>query len=277
MDIEHDEEQAAFAASFTQASSIGAPEQDDSPAAASTQATETPGPEQTDEASGDTPKAAVPVNPLDALPPEVRALIERVPRLEAELADAKATAGRVSSLQRELDKLKKSAAAAPPPEPPKFAALDAIRSDLPEVAAAIEEVATRLAPKEQPKPAEPEEVFDQAAADIESAIAKLSAVRPSWQADKGSAAFQGWLGQQPAAYQDELNATTDPVMFLGALAKWDLWTAQQTATRAAPASTVAQRRAAAILPKGGETSARPSPVDEEEAAFEAAFTDKRHR
>lgn len=260
MGIESDEEDAAFTATFTD-TAYQAPEPQQ-PAAE---------PEQTPGASADEAQPeAKPANPLDALPPEVRELLEDIPRLRRELADTKAVANRVPHLQKQLDKLGK-ASAAPPPEKPKFEKLDAIRSELPEIADAIQEIADRISTREAPAP-EPEP--DEGPSEVEEAIAKLNRVRPSWQAEKGSAGFQGWLKSQPADYQRELNETADPVVFLAGLSRWDSWVAQQ-ATRSTPQpSTTTQRRAAAVMPKGTSAASRPEPDDDEEAAMQAAFNNR---
>lgn len=85
---DHDEE-ADFAAVFNA----------DEPApdtAADTPEPEQREPDQTPPADENTPdEQAAPPDPFAALPPEVRVLLEDIPKLRRELADTKAVAGRV--------------------------------------------------------------------------------------------------------------------------------------------------------------------------------------
>lgn len=214
-------------------------------------------------------------DPFASLPQQVRELLARVPALEARLEQTTRVANMVPALQSRIDKMNQ---AAPPateqvPSKSRFAKIDAIRAELPEIAEALDEIVNdrHPAPEPQRQPAaDPADTNPQEEA--------LTGVRPTWADDLVSSDFQLWLAQQPADYRAQVAGTSKAKDILTALGKFDAYRAQTQSTRTLN-QTRSTRMAAAVTPQGDgrRMPSRVAPEDEEEAAFAAAFNKSRGR
>lgn len=264
MGIEADDEDAAFAQGFSDAT----PE----PAQA---ATEPEKPAQAEPEQPPNPEPAA-TDPFAGLPQQVRDLLANIPALEQRVQAAetnfRAAQGRVASLQSRFDKLMQpKVEEAPGTQRSRFQAVEAIRQELPEIAAAFDEL-TAAQPKEQPQPeVKPEPVqSDEQPSDPQ--IEFLNGERPTWGDDVSSSDFQLWLAQQPPQYRQAVVNSDKAKDILAALRQFDTYrsslkSAQQTnATRST-------RMAGAVTPQGD--GRRPERVmsdeDAEDAAFRAGF------
>lgn len=202
------------------------PEVDDEPAAA-------PAPEPT-------PAAPAEPDPYAGLPDAVRNALSAIPAFEQRVKSAE---GRVAALQREL--AQRPQAPAPEPEAPRKTAIDAIRGELPEVAAAIEEARGQAI--------DPQQLRQQIAAELQEDM--LNDARPTWATDVTNSKFKAWISKQDAAYAEKVNNTSKANVLIAALAKFD---ADQAAEqKRADAQQGRQRRvAAAVTPN----SARRTPA-----------------
>lgn len=233
-----------------------------------------------------TPEPA-PVDPFADLPPAVRDLLGQVPTLVSEVQSLRRTAGMVPALQSELDRLKRDRAPAPPPQeatpaPAPRPKLDKLRADgLDDIADAVEEIAASIpratpapAPTPEPAAAPPAPAAPQPQAD--PVLALLDDMRPTWARDLESTDFKLWFSQQPDTFQQQVKSTNSPKVMLDALGSFDRFQAQKTATPPPPPSAQPsrqlQRMTAAMAPRGdGRANRAPTPIDDEDAAFEAGF------
>jgi hypothetical protein len=223
-------------------------------------------------------EAPAPVeDPFASLPPAVRDLLARVPALEARLEQTTRVANMVPALQSRLDKLNSQPAATNTPVPTrgKFAKVEALRAELPEIADALDEIAAERhqAPADiqpaQRQPAHPD--TSEPTAHEEA----LTSVRPTWADDLVSSDFQLWLARQPKDYQALVQNTSKSGDILKALGQFDAFREQTTSTQ-----QLSQRRstrmAAAVVPQGDGRRARPAVAeDDEDAAMASAFNKAR--
>lgn len=175
----------------------------------------------------------VPADPYAGLPEPVRKALESVQTLEQRVRSAE---GRVAAIQRE-----KAQASAPAPaaEAPKPKAIDAIREELPEVAAAIEEAAgQRIDPD-----ALRQQLKAETLAELQEEL--LNDQRANWAAEVTSKEFQAWLATQPDA--EQVRSTGKATVLLKALARYDEATAAERARQDTQA-TRQRRVAAAVTP-----------------------------
>lgn len=225
------------------------------------------------------------VDPFASLPPQVRELLAAIPSIRSELETVRRVANMVPALQSRLDKLNQPAAAATEQVPgakSRYAKVEALRRELPEIAEALDEIANDRhgAPEPQGQPApSPTPPAQQAESPHEKA---LTAVRPTWANDLMSSDFHLWLAQQPRQYQALVTGTDDAGDILHALGQFDQYRARttaQTTTREHLNQARSTRMAAAVTPQGDGRRQRPqaSAVDEEDAAFAAAFNKARGR
>ncbi len=219
------------------------------------------------------------VDPFASLPPQVRDLLAAIPGMRAELETVRRVANMVPALQSRIDKMNQPAPATDKvPAKSRFAKIDAIRNDLPEIAEALDEIVNaqhQAHPEPQGQQRQPEAAPAEAANPQEEA---LSSVRPSWADDLTSSDFQLWLAQQPREYQAQVQSTSKAGDILTALGKFDAFRAQTQSTRQLT-QTRTTRMAAAVAPQGDgrRQPARTAPEDDEEAAFAAAFKKARGR
>lgn len=213
-------------------------------------------------------------DPFASLPPQVRELLARVPALEARLEQTTRVANMVPALQSRIDKMNQ---AAPPateqvPSKSRFAKIEAIRADLPEIADALDEIVNDRHPA--PETRQPAAATAEANPQEEA----LTGVRPTWADELVSSDFQLWLAQQPADYRAQVAGTSKAKDILTALGKFDAYKAQTQTTRNLN-QTRSTRMAAAVTPQGDgrRQPSRVAPEDEEEAAFAAAFNKSRGR
>lgn len=208
-------------------------------------------PEETDELAGLPPKARAMLAELESLK-QAAAL---VPTLEHRLRSAE---GRVAALQ-------KQAPAATPPAPQRLEAVERVRSELPEVIEAMEQMLqSRQAPKEEPTQHEP------------AAPSVLAEEAPDWEQKVISSDFQQWLAAQEPAYRSKVESTTNEAVMLAAITKFDAHKAVQAERQAAAqkaAQTRQARATAAVVPTGAGRRAPSEPSLEE--AFAAGFNSQR--
>lgn len=218
-------------------------------------------------------------DPYASLPPAVRELLARVPALEARLEQTTRVANMVPALQSRLDKLSQPAPATEQvPGKSRFAKVEAIRHELPEIADALDEIAnatTRTTePQRQatPTPQQPTQAQES------QAERALSAVRPQWANELTSSDFTLWLDRQEQGFKQRVKGTDDAGDILEALGRFDQYRAQTNNHRQLN-QTRTTRMAAAVTPQGDgrRQRAQVQPEDEEEAAFAAAFNKARGR
>lgn len=273
-------EQAAFNAAFENAQKGMQP---DLPPAPEPKAPEA----RTEE---DQPAAAAPVaapaeaaapaaaDPYADLPAPVRDAIAKLSSLEHEL---KTNAGRTAALQRELDKLRTTAAApvaAPAPAVPR-AKRDQVAQELPEVAEALDELRDYVETiKQKPEPQQQAQPQGQAGDESDAEAAALDEVHPGWIEKKDSTDFRLWLNRQDEQYREKVMTATKAVVMLDALSKFDRF--QSTAAaRAAAAAEAARKRidrtAAAVTPQGAGARGAPNTAMTEDELFAAGFNSVR--
>ena len=213
-------------------------------------------------------------DPFASLPQAVRDLLARVPALEARLEQTTRVANMVPALQSRIDRMNQpSPATEQVPAKSRFAKIDALRNDLPEIADALDEiVAAQHRPEPQGQSQQPE---PQAGANPHEDA--LSSVRPTWADDLTSGDFQLWLAQQPRDFQAHVQGTNKAGDILAALGRFDAFRAQTQTTK--QLTQTRSTRMAAVTPQGdGRRQRAPVPFeDEEEAAFSAAFNKTRGR
>lgn len=191
---------------------------------------------------------------------------EYVSALEKQIAEltnlVKSTVGRVGSLQSELAKLGKVAAAAPTQveikqaqkDPEKWAKL---KSEFPDWGEAVEEFVATRAP-------DPSRILETAqriaeekatAAAIKAAKDIASLAEPDWEEVVQSDEFDRWLRQQPAEYvakAAEASANWDAVRVVSIVRDFKAKTQPQRAAK----DTRQTRLAAAAVPSGSNPSRR---------------------
>lgn len=219
-------------------------------------------------------------DPFASLPPAVRDLLAAIPVLRADLESTKRIANMVPALQSRIDKLSQPAPATAPeavaPGKSKFAKVEAIRAELPEIADALDEIAADRQRAQEPPPAAPQPSQPQATSNPHEEA--LTAVRPSWANDLISSDFQLWLARQDQQFQTMVHRTNNAKDILDALGRFDAFRQQTTSTQQTTQAR-ASRMAAGVIPTGNVRRAPPAPSqdDEEDAAFTAAFNTARGR
>ena len=218
-------------------------------------------------------------DPFASLPPAVRDLLATIPTMRAEQEQLRRMANMVPALQSRLDKMNPPASPESPSAPAKsrFAKVEALRNELPEIADALDEIANDRHPAPaayQPEPRQGQPA--QAPATPEEKT--LTIARPTWADDLTSSDFQLWLVRQPRDYQAQVQQTNEPGEILAALARYDANKSASTPKQQLN-QTRTTRMAAAVTPQGdGRRKTRAAdPGDEEEAAFTAAFNKQRGR
>lgn len=208
-------------------------------------------------------------DPFASLPQAVRDLLARVPALEARLEQTTRVANMLPALQSRLDKMNQQAATESPSAPARrFAKVEALRNELPEIADALDEIANDRHPAPEPTKPEPRQEVQEQAPEGQ-AEKTLTFARPTWADDLNSSDFQLWLVRQPPAYQAQVKRTDEPGEILAALGKFDAARAQTT-TQQQLTQTRASRMAAAVAPQGDgrrQRAATTPDEDEEETAF----------
>lgn len=214
-------------------------------------------------------------DPFASLPPAVRDLLARVPALEARLEQTTRVANMVPALQSRLDKLNSQPAATTDPVPAKsrFAKVEALRQELPEIADALDEIVN----DRHPAPAEPAQRPQPAPVVAEPTAQEdaLSSVRPTWADDLVSSDFQLWLARQPQEFRAQVQNTSKAGDILTALGRFDAFRQQTTSTQQLSQKRTT-RMAAAVTPQGdGRRQRQAAPDDDEDAAMAAAFNKAR--
>lgn len=283
--VEQDEEEAALVAAVesARAEQEAGPVDLSDPAPAASEETKPADASASD--GGDQQPAE---DPLAGLPQAARDAIALIPKLQADLAQAREMAGRVPSLQSALDKIRSNplAGLGGGDAPLQLEKVKRLREDgLDEIADAIEEAARYLTtPRQQPQATASPEPTTQAPAKapdlVDVAAEMLDDVRPTWAEDLSTPEFQAWFARQPVDFQQEMRTTAKPSVILRGLKQYD--EARSAARTAAPATnqslTADQRRArmsAAVTPQGSGRAPQPNEVDEEEAAFLSVFAQRR--
>lgn len=273
------DEDLAFEQGFNATQAESATDKPAEKADAETPTTEAPA------AADNKPAAAEPAaktdpepDPFASLPPAVRDLLARVPALEARLEQTTRVANMVPALQSRLDKL--NAQSATPDQVPagrKYAKVEALRNELPEIAAALDEIASDRHPAPEAKQPESRQHEMPAASEANPQEEALTSVRPTWADDLISSDFQLWLARQPRDFQAQVQNTSKAGDILAALNRFDAFKAQTTSTQQLTQQR-STRMAAAVTPQGDGRRQRQAPAeDEEEAAFAAAFNKARGR
>jgi hypothetical protein len=197
-----------------------------------------------------------PVDELAGLPPKAKAMLAEFEALKANLSLIPGLEKRLRGAEGRLGDLNSRVTAAPPPPPPRLEMVERVRSELPEVIEAMEEMLQSRAPKDEPK-AEPVQA---------AAPSILDEEVPDWQAKVISPEFQTWLQAQDAAYRQKVQSTNSEAVMLTAITRFDV---QKTAaaTQQAAAAKVAQTRnsrvAAAVVPQGAGRRAPTLPTEED--------------
>lgn len=218
-------------------------------------------------------------DPFASLPPAVRDLLATIPAMRAEQEQLRRMANMVPALQSRLDKMIQPASPESPSAPAKsrFAKVEALRNELPEIADALDEIANDRHPApaaNQPEPRQQAPAQPQASPEERT----LTIARPTWADDLTSSDFQLWLVRQPKDFQAQVQQTSEPGEILAALARYDANKSRTTPTQQLN-QTRTSRMAAAVTPQGDgrRQPSRAVPEDEEEAAFAAAFSKARGR
>jgi hypothetical protein len=272
---ELDEEELAMELAFNRHTSESANEPES--AKAEPEAPTSAAPATADKPAVDQPAetTAPAEDPFASLPPAVRDLLARVPALEARLEAATRMANMVPALQSRLDKLNQPAAIEPSSVPAgrKYAKVEALRNELPEIADALDEIVA-----DRHREPDPQATPQQHAPDANPHEEALTSVRPTWADDLTSSGFQLWLSQQPRDYQAAVVSTNKAGDILAALGQYDAFAARTQSTQQLNQNR-ATRMAAAVAPQGDGRRQRvqAAPEDEEEAAMAAAFKAARGR
>jgi hypothetical protein len=208
-----------------------------------------------------------PEDPFAGLNPQVRNLLGIIPKLEQSLATANRLAGMVPAMQSRIDKLTAAQQApsqtATATQGHRFEAIERVRNDLPEIAEALDQLASAIPqqkPQESPEPS--------AAGDAE--MYALDVARQSWRDDINSTDFNLWLTTIPPADRHAIERSSKAGVIMSALSHFDKWKTQTTSTRQA-AQTRSNRMASAVNPRGdGRRQRAPEGVDLQ-AEFEAGL------
>ena len=209
-------------------------------------------------------------DPFAGLNPQVRELLGSIPRLEQSLQAANRIVGMVPAMQSRIDKLTAQLQAPSPSAtaPKRFEAIDRVRTDLPEIADALDEIVNAL-PKETPTP-EPVPARQDPASDPQVEV--LEDVRPGWGATLNSDDYQLWLRTQPPEYRETVQRTQKASVILKSLQHFDAFVAQTQSTRQA-VDTRTARMASTVSPRGDGRRQNAPADDDLQAIFEAALTD----
>lgn len=271
MSTTHDED-ADLEAGFTTDATAGrasAPLEDE-PAPAQQGEPEAVKPETGEQTAAEQPPES---DPLAGLPPVIREMLADYQRTKIELDQIKRHVGQVQTLQSRVDKLLSHQAPPPKAEPPRFEKVARLRDEgLPEIADALEELASALPQPKNAEPAQPDNATTtDATAAVDTQMEVLDEVRPGWADLVFGNDFQLWLSTQPAPYQAEVRGASKAKVILSAITKYEQ--AQARTTQHQQASEARSRRmAAAVTPRGdGRTLARQGAVDDEDADLEAGF------
>jgi hypothetical protein len=239
---------------------------------------------------------APPVDPFAGMPQQAREILARVPQLEMELLQAKRMASMVPALQSQIDKLSSRTPSAegsrtaphrddPAPSPRgarrSLPSVDALRAEVPEVAAAFDDVIERIErTRQEPAPQGAQRTDPAAPAGsappVDENEAVLDSVRPTWANDLSSTDFQLWLATQPADYRANVMGTSRASVMLQAFDAFDASRPRSAGAPAPAAQPRNNRMAAAVVRNTGLRPApgRGQPVDDpEEAAFVGRFNE----
>lgn len=205
----------------------------------------------------DEPTPAAP-DPYAGLPEPVRTALAAIPQFEQRVRSAE---GRVAALQREL--AQRPQAPAPEPEAPRKTALDAIRDELPEVVAAIEEARSQSIDTDSLR----QQIKAEAMAELQEDL--LNDAHPDWAQQVVSQDFQTWLATQPADYQQKVKNTDKARVLSGALSAFS--EAKAIADKRQAVQDSRQRRmTAAVAPN----SARRAPAKSLDGLTDDEFWDE---
>lgn len=261
---EDDDLEAGFGSDITAGRSATDTLEDDAPKAVEE-------PKQAEEQTAETPPEP---DPLAGLPQAVKDMLADYQRTKVDIENLRRTAGQVPALQARLDKL---AAHQPPPaaDKPRFEKVAKLRDEgLPEIADALEELASALPPKSEPAPAPDSATTTETPAKVASVddqLEVLDEVRPGWSDIVFGNGFQLWLSTQTPQKQAEVRGASKAKVILSALKEFDQHQARtQQVQQTSDART--RRMAAAVTPRGdGRTLARQTVEDDEDADLEAGF------
>jgi hypothetical protein len=218
-------------------------------------------------------------NPFDSLPEAVRDMLADIPRLRSQVdsqgQELSRWKGQTAALQSKLDRVN-----APTAKP----ARDALRSTLPEIAAALDEVD----PIDDFAPAPAKAATDPTPAPAVAAASEpskktasvdelaLDLARPSWFTDLDSTDFKLWLATQPKDKQNEVLQTDSSRVIMAALNDFDSHKSQSASVQDTNAAR-ARRIAAGLTPSGDgrrgnkQAAANMTPEQIEAKAMEDAF------
>lgn len=220
-------------------------------------------------------------DPFANLPQAVKERLALIPRLEHE---ARSAQGRAVAFQRRLDEIE--AASKPKPEPKKYERIEALRTEMPEVAGALQDVIERLdslpaaEPKQVEQPADtrtPEQIEADRIRGLHEAHPLLTAEHANWIETVNSADWALWLQQQTPAYQRRLQDTDSEIDLATALthfSKHQQAAAARVQTATQAATKVTQSRQARMQDAAVEktsTARRESAGDPVYEAFMAGF------
>jgi len=209
------------------------------------------------------------VDPFADLPQVVKARLAQLPQFEHQLRSER---GRREALERKLRELE----AATPKEKPKSERIEKIRSELPEVADALEEIASRHVepPAAEPVKEEPQRSQEELDRDLLDANPLLTAEHPNWLETVRTADFNVWLGNQPPAYRQRLQQTDSEHDLARAMVHYSTYQqaaaqrvaeAQQRAAAAKVTQTRQARVQEAVTPKGAGARRDPAQSTELDA------------
>jgi hypothetical protein len=202
---------------------------------------------------------------------EERALLRQIPEV---VQLVRSTVGRVGSLQSELAKLGKQAAAATGAgAAPTATAIDkaaaspekweALKKDFPDWAEGVESyVSTRIPSAPQQPAFDPNEIRKQIASEFESkrqedAMEVVALFDSKWREKAGSQEFKAWLDAQPPEYRQRALSTWKPSEILSTVRAFD---AAHKQPPAKPAPN--PRLRGATIPSGTSRVNLTKPVDE---------------
>lgn len=241
-------------------------ETDPAPAASEAPTTTAEQPDGGQPASADQQPPAE-VDPFAGLSPQVRELLGTIPQLQhAAQANAR-LAGMVPALQSRIDKLTAPAPSQPATAPSRFAAIERVRDDLPEIADALDEI-VRALPAQQatPDPVPPEQPAQAPDPQIEA----LDELRPAWGKELSSTDYQLWLSTQALEYRQSVNSTQKASVILKSLQHFDAHVERTKSTRQA-ADTRTARMSSAVTPRGDGRRQTGPASDDLQAIFDAAL------
>lgn len=241
-----------------------APAQQAEPEAVKPEASEQPDAEQAPEP-----------DPLAGLPQAVKDMLADYQRTKVEIESLRRTAGQVPALQARIDKLTATQPPATAADKPRFEKVAKLREEgLPEIADALDELASALPPKSEPAAAPQDKTTTESPADdpvVDAQMEVLDEVRPGWADLVFGNEFQLWLSTQPPQKQAEVRGASKAKVILAAIKDFEQQQAQKQQTQQASDART-RRMAAAVTPRGdGRTLARQTAMDDEDAELEAGF------